>query len=82
VRPDEVLFVSSNPWDACGAKAFGLNVAWIERVTPEAVALACVESDVVAPLTMFKALRTQMDELGVMPDHRIHSLSELPALAA
>ena len=63
--PAEVLFVSSNPWDACGAKAFGLNVAWIERVTPEAMALACVESDVLPPLTMFKAIRTQMDELGL-----------------
>ena len=81
VRPAEVLFVSSNPWDACGAKAFGLNVAWIERVTPEAMALACVKSDVVAPLTLFKALRTQMDELGVTPDHRIHALSELHGLA-
>jgi 2-haloacid dehalogenase len=80
VRPAEVLFVSSNPWDACGAKAFGLNVAWIERVTPEAMALACVKSDVVAPLTLFKALRTQMDELGLTPDHRIHALSELPNL--
>ena len=79
-RPNEVLFVSSNPWDACGAKAFGLNVAWIERVTPQAMALACVKSDVVAPLTMFKALRTQMDELGVRPDHRIKSLSDLPGL--
>ena len=65
VPPAEVLFVSSNPWDACGAKAFGLNVAWIERVTPEAMALACVKSDLVAPLTMFKAIRTQMDELGL-----------------
>jgi 2-haloacid dehalogenase len=82
VRPAEVLFVSSNPWDACGAKAFGLNVAWIERVTPEAMALACVKSDVVSPLTMFKALRTQMDELGIKPDHRIHALSELPDLVA
>jgi len=82
IRPDDVLFISSNPWDACGAKAFGLNVAWIERVTPEAMALACVKSDVVPPLTMFKALRTQMDELGVMPDHRIRSLSELPDLVA
>jgi 2-haloacid dehalogenase len=82
VRPNEVLFVSSNPWDACGAKAFGLNVAWIERVTPEAMAQACIKSDVVAPLTMFKALRTQMDELGVAPDHRIHALSELPGLVA
>ena len=35
VAPREVLFVSSNPWDACGAKAFGLTVAWIERVTPD-----------------------------------------------
>ena len=82
VAPSEVLFISSNPWDACGAKAFGLNVAWIERVTPEAMALACVESETVAPLTMFKALRTQMDELGVVPDYRIHGLSELPALVS
>ena len=82
VPPAEVLFVSSNPWDACGAKAFGLNVAWIERVTPEAMALACVKSDVVTPHTMFKAIRTQMDELGFDPDYRIHSLSELPDLVA
>jgi 2-haloacid dehalogenase len=82
VAPAEVLFVSSNPWDACGAKAFGLNVAWIERVTPEAMALACVKSDVVAPLTMFQAIRTQMDELGLEPDYRIRALSELPDLVA
>ena len=82
VPPAEVLFISSNPWDACGAKAFGLNVAWIERVTPEAMALACVKSDVVTPLTLFKAIRTQMDELGFAPDYRIHALSELPGLVA
>ncbi|HYI31646.1 MAG TPA: haloacid dehalogenase type II [Bradyrhizobium sp.] len=82
VPPAEVLLVSSNPWDACGAKAFGLNVAWIERVTPEAMALACVKNDLVAPLTMFKAIRTQMDELGLEPDHRIHALAQLPPLIA
>jgi 2-haloacid dehalogenase len=82
IAPHEVLFVSSNPWDACGAKAFGLNVAWIERVTPEAMAQAGARSDLVGPLTMFWALRTQMDELGLAPDHRIHALSELPALVA
>ena len=65
-----------------GAKAFGLNVAWIARVTPEAMALACVENDVIAPLTLFKAIRTQMDELGLEPDYRIHALSELPGLIA
>jgi 2-haloacid dehalogenase len=82
VAPADVLFVSSNPWDACGAKAFGLNVAWIERVTPEAMALACVENDLVAPLTMFKAIRMQMDELGIVPDYRIRTLAELPGLVA
>jgi 2-haloacid dehalogenase len=82
VPPAQVLFVSSNPWDACGAKAFGLNVAWIERVTPEAMALACVKSDMVPPLTMFKAIRMQMDELGLEPDYRIRALAELPALVA
>ena len=82
VKPTEVLFVSSNPWDAVGAKAFGLNVAWIERVTPEAMALACVDSELVAPLTMFKAIRMQMDELGLQPDYRIHALSELPGVVA
>ena len=80
--PREVLFVSSNPWDVAGAKSFGLNVAWIERVTPEAMALACVENELVAPLTMFRAIRTQMDELGFAPDYRVHSLSELPIVAA
>jgi 2-haloacid dehalogenase len=82
IAPREVLFVSSNPWDASGAKAFGFNVAWIERVTPEAMALSCVECETVAPLTMFKALHTQMDELGAAPDHRVHSLSELPRVVA
>jgi 2-haloacid dehalogenase len=82
IPPSEVLFISSNPWDACGAKAFGLNVAWIERVTPEAMAQACAKSELVPPLTMFKAIRTQMDELGLKPDYRIHALSELPALIA
>jgi 2-haloacid dehalogenase len=31
---------------------------------------------------MFKAIRSQMDELGLAPDYRIHTLSELPALVA
>jgi 2-haloacid dehalogenase len=72
------LFVSSNPWDAIGAKAVGLKVAWIERVTQEAMADACRKRDLVAPLTMFKALRMQMDELGMAPDYKVNGLSALP----
>jgi 2-haloacid dehalogenase len=39
-----------------------------------------VKNDLVPPLTMFKAIRTQMDELGLEPDHRITALSDLPNL--
>ena len=31
VNPGEILFHSSNAWDAVGAKSFGFNVAWINR---------------------------------------------------
>ena len=82
VVPADVLFVSSNPFDACGAKAFGLRVAWIERVTPQAMARAFARLDLVTPLAMFKAIRSQMDHLGLEPDHRIGALSELPELVA
>ena len=44
------------------------------------MALACLESETLPPLTMFKAIRTQMDELGFEPDYRIRALSELPRL--
>ncbi len=81
MKPHEVLFVSSNPFDACGAKAFGLNVAWIERVTPQAMASEFTKADLVRPLSMFKALRMQMDEYGWEPDYRISALSDLPKIA-
>ena len=82
VKPNEVLFVSSNPFDACGAKAFGLNVAWIERVTADAMALECKKADMVRPLTMFRAMRMQMDQFGLDPDYRVKGLSGLPAVLA
>ena len=31
VKKDEILFVSSNAWDALGATWFGFNVLWINR---------------------------------------------------
>lgn len=30
--PDEVLFVSSNGWDAAGATRFGFTTAWVNRM--------------------------------------------------
>jgi len=80
--PAEVLFVSSNPFDVCGAKSFGLNVAWIERVPEAALAREFAQHDRVAPSAIFNILRTQLDELGFAPDHRIGALSDLPAILA
>lgn len=78
IAPADVLFVSSNPFDVCGAKSFGLQVAWIERVTPAAIASEYASHQPAAPSTLFKIFRTQMDELGFVPDHRVHTLAELP----
>jgi 2-haloacid dehalogenase len=30
-QPGEVVFVSSNPWDAMGAAAFGFRTVWVNR---------------------------------------------------
>jgi 2-haloacid dehalogenase len=80
VAPPEVLFVSCNAFDACGAKSFGLRVAWIERVSAIALQEEVRKASKIGPLTMFKAMRMRMEHLGYAPDYRIGSLSELPGL--
>lgn len=82
VKPAETLFVSSNAFDACAAKNFGFHVAWIERVTPDALASEIAASESVGPATMFKMLRMQMENFGMEPDYRLTSLSELSQYAA
>lgn len=78
--PEEVLFVSSNAFDICGAKSFGLQVAWIERVTPSQISHEVNSAEIVGPGTMYKILRLGMETLGFEPDHRISSLSALPSI--
>jgi 2-haloacid dehalogenase len=80
LAPADVLFVSSNPWDAIGAKSFGFNTVWIERITGPMMVEALKKGDQILPLTMFKALRMQMDELGLLPDYRVNGLSALAGL--
>jgi 2-haloacid dehalogenase len=82
VGPEEVIFVSSNSFDACGAKSFGFKVAWIERVSPQALAQDIHGAKTIGPKIVFNALRMQMEALGFEPDFRIGSLSELPGIAA
>lgn len=78
--PSETLFVSSNGFDVSGAKAYGLRVAWIERVT--AGALASEFKGKPGPLTMFKAQRMRNETMGFDPDHRIKTLADLSAIVS
>lgn len=80
ITPQETVFVSSNAFDACAAKNFGFQVAWIERVTPDDLAAEISARDVVGPSTMFKILRMQMEGFGMEPDHRLKSLNDLARL--
>lgn len=75
--PSDVVFVSSNPFDACGARAFGFKVAWIERVTADSLHQELRDADPIAPATLFKVLRLRMDALDLDPEVRIHSLMDL-----
>ena len=51
VPTNEMLFVSSNGWDAAGAAAFGLPVAWINRGGAPAERLGFVPDLLVRDLT-------------------------------
>jgi 2-haloacid dehalogenase len=68
VRPDEVVFVSSNGFDVAGAGRFGFKVARIERVTPAALRAELEGGAPIRPATMFRALRTQTEVLGFVPE--------------
>lgn len=81
VKPANVLFVSSNSFDACGAKSYGLNVAWIERVSAAALRQEVRDPKAIGPGTLFKAIRMRMEAFGLEPDFRIASLAELPSIA-
>jgi 2-haloacid dehalogenase len=81
VGPREVVFVSSNGFDIAGARSFGLNVVRVERVTPEALRGELGGGAPVGPAAMFRALRSQSEALGYVPDAVIGSLSDLPGLA-
>lgn len=60
VAPDEVLFVSSNGWDACSGAAYGFTTAWVNR--------ACAPMD-----RLFGQPHHVLDTLANLPD-LVHSL--------
>lgn len=81
VKPEEVAFVTSNGFDACGAKSFGFTVIRIDRVSPSVLSAEIRSSEIIDPHSMYRATRTQNETCGDEPDFLIGSLGELPALA-
>lgn len=82
VRPEEVLFVSSNGFDVSGAASFGFKVARIERVTPAALRDELTGAPIIAPTSMYKALRMQAETLGYEAEYTVASLSDIVAIAS
>ena len=80
VRKDEVLFVSSNGFDVCGAKSFGFKVARIERVSRDALRDELKANETIGAKTIFKAMRMQIETCGDAADFQISSLSDLATL--
>jgi 2-haloacid dehalogenase len=53
---DAITFVSSNCWDACGAKAFGFRTCWINRAGSPLDALGATPDHTIARLDELPAL--------------------------
>jgi 2-haloacid dehalogenase len=73
----EILFVSSNGFDIAGAKAHGFRVARIERVPATAMRAEIAATATLDAKLMFKALRTQPEQLGFQADITIAALTDL-----
>ena len=80
VRPEEVVFVSSNGFDVAGARSFGFKVARIERVTPAALRDELTAGEAIGPAAMYRAQRSQTEALGYAADAVVSSLLDLPGL--
>ena len=57
-RPDEVLFVSSNGWDAAAATGFGFTTAWVNRAGQPMDRLSALPHHVLSDLTTIPDLAT------------------------
>ena len=56
VNRDEVVFVSSNGWDAAGAKSFGFKTFWINRTSAPVEALGVKPDQVLNTLAELPAM--------------------------
>lgn len=60
IPPNEVLFVSSNGWDAAGAAGFGFATVWVNRAGEPMDRLPWTPSHVLADLTTIPELAAEI----------------------
>jgi len=80
VRLENVVFVSSNGFDICGAKNFGFTVVRVARTDERALAGAVGQASELNERLMFGAMRGMTEELGAAADVVVGSLADIPAL--
>jgi 2-haloacid dehalogenase len=76
VAKEEVLFVSSNGFDVCGAKRYGFRVAWIDR----AGEVPPPKNSALGPTEFYRLIRGRSEQLGFEPDFRVSRLTDLLSL--
>ena len=59
--PDQVLFVSSNGWDAAAAAGYGFTTAWVNRVSEPVDRLPWTPNHILPDLTAIPTLATDAD---------------------
>ncbi|MDO9525539.1 MAG: haloacid dehalogenase type II [Gemmobacter sp.] len=60
VRPDQVLFVSSNGWDASAAARFGFHTAWVNRAHAPVDRLPHIPAHVLTDLSQIPDLSERL----------------------
>jgi 2-haloacid dehalogenase len=76
---DEVVFVSSNGFDICGAKSFGFTVVRVARFDVENITEQVARSGM-DERVLYGLMRGNAEGLDYPADFTVRSLSEIPDL--
>lgn len=79
VGRDEVVFVSSNGFDICGAKSFGFTVVRVARTDTTHIVGSQPET-VVDDLVVFNLMRAHPEAFNYVADLTVGSLTDIPDL--
>jgi 2-haloacid dehalogenase len=79
IAREQVVFVSSNGFDICGAKSFGFTVIRVARASASNLQVPISSSGLDERL-FFSLMRGKVEALDHVADITVHSLAEIPDL--